>query len=196
MPYPSRAPAVLCRGPEKSPLERHGRSTAEVRHGQGIVCVNQTRPYCVNQMGKPHLNPWRHGMAGERHGQGMLCATHQSFRLMGTGSKLRGRSVELSYVYLVLRLRMHVALPPALTFMTAWSQQLCHSFSSYTNSLLFIAGLDSSVATATTLRAGRSQDRIPMGTRFSVPAHRYGPPSLLYDRYRVIPGGKAAVAWR
>jgi hypothetical protein len=31
-----------------------------------IVCVNQTRPHCVNKMGK-------NGMAGERHGNGMVC---------------------------------------------------------------------------------------------------------------------------
>jgi hypothetical protein len=35
------------------------------RHGNGMVCVNQKRPHCVNQMGK-------NGMAGERHGNGMV----------------------------------------------------------------------------------------------------------------------------
>ena len=49
------------------------------------------------------------------------------------------------------------------------------------------------------LRAGRSGDRIPMGggeilrTR---PYWPWGPPSLLYNGYRVFPGGKAAGAWR
>jgi hypothetical protein len=37
------------------------------RHGNGMVCVNQTRPQCVNQMGKTQYKQ-RDGMAGERHG--------------------------------------------------------------------------------------------------------------------------------
>ena len=32
--------------------------------------VNQTRPHCVNQMGKTHSKPLA---ARERHGRGMLC---------------------------------------------------------------------------------------------------------------------------
>jgi hypothetical protein len=39
--------------------------------------VNQTRPHCVNQMGKTHSKPLaaRHGRgtARARHGHGMLC---------------------------------------------------------------------------------------------------------------------------
>jgi hypothetical protein len=33
-------------------------------HGRGMVCVNQTRPRCVNQMGKTQSKPLaeRHGM--------------------------------------------------------------------------------------------------------------------------------------
>jgi hypothetical protein len=54
-----RSPAVLCRGLEKSPAERHGHGTAS---------VNQTRPHCVNQMGKIHSKP-----LAARHGHGMLC---------------------------------------------------------------------------------------------------------------------------
>ena len=35
------------------------------------------------------------------------------------------------------------------------------------------------------------RDRIPVGTRFSArPDRPWGPPSLLYNRYRVFPGGK------
>jgi len=59
--HPCRAhaapPAVLCRGFEKSLSERHCRSTAGARHGHGVVCVNQTRPHCVNQMGKTQSKP-------------------------------------------------------------------------------------------------------------------------------------------
>jgi hypothetical protein len=48
------------------------------------------------------------------------------------------------------------------------------------------------------LRAERSGDRIPVGTRFSalVQTDPGVPPSLLYNGYRFFPGCKAAVAWR
>jgi len=47
-------------------------------HVHGMANVNQTRPHCVNQMGKTHsklLAAW-HGMAGERHGRGMETACY------------------------------------------------------------------------------------------------------------------------
>jgi len=42
-------------------------------HGHGMASVNQTRPHCVNQMGKTHSKflAARHGR--ERHGRGMPC---------------------------------------------------------------------------------------------------------------------------
>jgi len=42
--------AALCRG-----LEKNGMVGA--RHGLGMASVNQTRPRCVNQMGKTHSKP-------------------------------------------------------------------------------------------------------------------------------------------
>jgi hypothetical protein len=46
-------------------------------HGHGMASVNQTRPHCVNEMGKTHSKPLaaRHGRgtAWARHGNGMLC---------------------------------------------------------------------------------------------------------------------------
>ena len=46
-------------------------------HGRGMASVNQTRPHCVNQMGKTHSKPFaaRHGRgtAWARHEHGMLC---------------------------------------------------------------------------------------------------------------------------
>jgi hypothetical protein len=35
-------------------------------HGRGVACVNQTRPHCVNQMGKTQSKP-----LAARHGRGM-----------------------------------------------------------------------------------------------------------------------------
>jgi hypothetical protein len=49
----------------------------------------------------------------------------------------------------------------------------------------------SSVGIATELRPGRSGDRIPVREIFcTCPDRPWGPPSLLYDGYRVFPGGK------
>jgi len=47
-------------------------------------------------------------------------------------------------------------------------------------------------------RAGWSGDRMPVGGEiFRVRSDRpWGPPSLLYNGYRVSPGGKATGAWR
>jgi hypothetical protein len=38
-------------------------------HGLEMACVNQTRPHCVNQMGKTQSKPLAagHGMSGEQH---------------------------------------------------------------------------------------------------------------------------------
>jgi len=53
----SRRP-VLCRGLEKNGMVR-------AWHGRGMASVNQTRPHCVNQMGKAHCKP-----LAARHGRG------------------------------------------------------------------------------------------------------------------------------
>ena len=62
--------AVLC-----CDLEKNGIIGAW--HGHGMASVNQTRPHCVNQIGKTHTKPLaaRHGSgtAWTRHGHGMLC---------------------------------------------------------------------------------------------------------------------------
>jgi len=48
------------------------------------------------------------------------------------------------------------------------------------------------VGIATELRAGRSGDRIPVGDEIfrTCPDRLWGPLSLLYNGYRVFPGGK------
>jgi hypothetical protein len=58
-----------CHGLERSLSEQHICGVAGERHG---VCVNQTRPRCVNQMGTTHSKPLAElhvrGTAWERHG--------------------------------------------------------------------------------------------------------------------------------
>jgi hypothetical protein len=56
--------AVLCRGLEKNGMVR-------AWHGRGMASVNQTRPHCVNQMGKTHSKPF-----AARHGLGMATACY------------------------------------------------------------------------------------------------------------------------
>ena len=60
-----------------------------------------------------------------------------------------------------------------------------------------IVGRDSSVGIATryglTVRGSNPSGGENFRTR---PDRPWGPPSLLYNGYRVIPGGKAAGAWR
>jgi len=59
-----RLTAMLCRGLEKNDIVR-------AWHGRGMASVNQTRPHCVNQMGKAHSKP-----LAARHGRGTAWARH------------------------------------------------------------------------------------------------------------------------
>jgi len=61
-----RETAVLCYG-----LEKNGMFGAS--HGHGMESVSQTRPHCVNQMGKTHS---KHLAA--RHGRGTACYVCES----------------------------------------------------------------------------------------------------------------------
>jgi hypothetical protein len=65
MPFPCRDPAVALTG-------RFQNGILVAWHGNTMVCVNQTRPHCVNQMRKTQSKPLaeRHGRvkAWERHG--------------------------------------------------------------------------------------------------------------------------------
>jgi hypothetical protein len=61
---------------------------AWTHHGHGMASVNQTRPHCVNRMGKTHSKPLaaRHGRgtAWARHGHGMLmCESALNWKLHG-----------------------------------------------------------------------------------------------------------------
>ena len=44
---------------------------AWAQYGHGMASVNQTRPHCVNQMGKTHSKP-----LAARHGRGTTWAQH------------------------------------------------------------------------------------------------------------------------
>ena len=85
---------------------------AWARHGHGMASVNQTRPHCVNQMGKTHSKPLaaRHGRgkAWARHGHGMLCVNRCALQsalsaIIQTPSRNpnMGRVLVRLYVYLL-----------------------------------------------------------------------------------------------
>jgi hypothetical protein len=75
MLFPCRHPAANlprpCHGLERSLSERHIRGIAGEWHGNGMVCVNQTRPHCVNQIGNTQSKPLE-----ERHGRGKAWERH------------------------------------------------------------------------------------------------------------------------
>jgi hypothetical protein len=88
----------LCRDLEKSLSERHGRGMVRARHGRGIVrarhgCgmsnVHQTRPHCVNQMGKTQSKPLaaRQGRrtAWARNENGIVCVCELSLIVRTSG---------------------------------------------------------------------------------------------------------------
>jgi hypothetical protein len=87
MLFPCRQPAATlprpCRSLERSLSKRHIRGIAGERHGNGMVCVNQTRPHFVNQMEKAQSKALAErqgnsmGTAWERHGNGMGTAWEQ-----------------------------------------------------------------------------------------------------------------------
>jgi hypothetical protein len=67
---------------------------AWVRHGHGMASVNQTRPHCVNQMGKTHSKPLAvrlgRGTAWARHGHGVLCVNRPLDVALTTRSPYKG----------------------------------------------------------------------------------------------------------
>jgi hypothetical protein len=65
MPFPCRFPAVTLRVLFQ---KGHIRGMAGDRCGNGMACVNQTRPHCVYQMGKTQSKP-----LAKRRGNGMVC---------------------------------------------------------------------------------------------------------------------------
>jgi hypothetical protein len=66
-----------CRDPAMALRSRFQKGMFMAWQGNGIICVNQTRSLCVNQMGKTQFKALaeRHGRgtAGEPHGNGMVC---------------------------------------------------------------------------------------------------------------------------
>jgi hypothetical protein len=63
----------------------HGRGMGMALHG--MASVNQTRPHCVNQMGKTHSKP-----LAARHGHGMLYV----YRLKSTADRLIAVTLQYS----------------------------------------------------------------------------------------------------
>jgi hypothetical protein len=51
-----------------SPFDFEKNGMVRAWHGRGMANVNQTRPHCVNRMGKTHSKP-----LAARHGHGMVC---------------------------------------------------------------------------------------------------------------------------
>ena len=60
-----------CCGLEKSLSKWHGWSMAGGWHGHGMLCVNQTKSSCINQMGKTQSKP-----SATWHGRGTAWAWH------------------------------------------------------------------------------------------------------------------------
>jgi len=65
---------VLCRG-----LEMNCMVGAWHGHGHGMVSVNQTRPHCVNHMGKTQYG---HGTAGEWHHRSGLLHVNRPYQFL------------------------------------------------------------------------------------------------------------------
>jgi hypothetical protein len=66
----------------------------------------------------------------------------------------------------------------------------------YADNLLFV-GQDSAVAIATRYGLGGPRIESQWGRDIRTrPERPWDPPSLLYNGYRIFPGGKAAEAWR
>ena len=72
---------VLCRG-----LEKNGMVGAW--HGHGMAIVNQTRPHCVNQMGKTPSKP-----LAAQHGRGTAQAWHAMCESAFNGTAWQGNGM-------------------------------------------------------------------------------------------------------
>jgi hypothetical protein len=83
LPRTCHEPAMALRG-------RFQKGIFVAWHGNGIACVNQTRPHCVNQMGNTQSKALveRHGRetAGERHG---MCESALKVQTQGPSKILR-----------------------------------------------------------------------------------------------------------
>ena len=74
-------------------------------HGHGMASVNQTRPHCVNQMGKTRSKP-----LAARHGRGTAWARHimceSAYSVLAVGKfqslKPSTRDVKVSFTFLLI----------------------------------------------------------------------------------------------
>jgi hypothetical protein len=98
--------AAMCRG-----LEKNGMVGAW--HGRGMASVNQTRPRCVNQIGKTHSKP-----LAARHGRETAWTRHAMCE-----SALKRRSRRLD-PFLTLRFQFLLCFSPVSEKLSAWSRAL------------------------------------------------------------------------
>jgi hypothetical protein len=88
MPMPRCAVALRRHYQNGMVVAWHGRSRG------GMACVNQTRPHCVNQMGKTQSKP-----LAARHGRGTAWARHGMCELAFRPRSHWDRQVTLSRLY-------------------------------------------------------------------------------------------------
>jgi hypothetical protein len=129
-PIPCHAPTMpfFSRPQHSTAVERRPccavvlRRTAWSEHG--MASVNQTRPNCVNQMGKTHSKPLaaRHGRgtAWAWHGHGMLCVNRPLVTHLVISSQSPYQSSTLVF-QLLPKTKMQ---PQSTTFYVTYSQTL------------------------------------------------------------------------
>jgi hypothetical protein len=90
-----------CHDLERSLTERNISGMAGERHGNGMLCVNQTRPHYVNQMGKTQSNHLAEqhgrGTAGEQQGNSRGTAGERQGNGRGTAWEQHGNGMETTW---------------------------------------------------------------------------------------------------
>ena len=120
MPMPRPCPALTM--PFFS-TPRHS-TAVERQHGHGMVSVNQTRPHCVNQMGKTHSKP-----LAARRGRGTAWARHAmcepALNGIWAGRLENRRSIyRWSEIFLLSKASIVTLIQPVLLFPAAISNDV------------------------------------------------------------------------
>ena len=98
---------MLCRGVEKKGVVR-------AWHGRSMASVNQTRPHCVNQMGKTHSKP-----LAARNGRGTAWARHAMCESAFTEPS-DAVNAEMSKQSEGRRLALSRQFPPSVSSLVSW----------------------------------------------------------------------------